>query len=132
MILSQFTSWIVVQQVQQLNTLRGNIFTLYILTINSFSCSLLKILFFRIRLPTVLFRRLQQGSLALSNVSPRLSDSSINVVIIPGNFVAVPLDTCISGENGNDAATSTALVKSLRKEGYHFAVLEGELYILLW
>uniref|UniRef100_A0A1I7WMW8 Rhodanese domain-containing protein n=1 Tax=Heterorhabditis bacteriophora TaxID=37862 RepID=A0A1I7WMW8_HETBA len=63
----------------------------------------------RIRLPNVLFRRLQNGSLALSNISPRLSEEGVKVIIIPGT--------------GCESATSLALTNALRKEGYQFRVL---------
>lgn len=85
MIPIQSTYWIAVPMALQSKTHTGPLF---------FQLRLGKILLgkfidllqsnFRIRLPTVLFRRLQQGTLALSNVSPRLSDPSMNVVIIPG------------------------------------------------
>ncbi|PAV64840.1 hypothetical protein WR25_01064 [Diploscapter pachys] len=64
----------------------------------------------RVRLPNVLSRRLHQGSLALSNVSPRLQDPSIQVVIIPG-------------ANQADQSTSDALVNALRKEAFDFRIL---------
>ncbi|CAI4232023.1 unnamed protein product [Auanema sp. JU1783] len=64
----------------------------------------------RVRLPNVLFRRLQQGSLALSNVCPRLSYPSIRVVLIPGMEV-------------NETAMLNALSKALRKECFMFGIL---------
>ncbi|KAE9418870.1 hypothetical protein Angca_003400 [Angiostrongylus cantonensis] len=72
---------------------------------------------YRVRLPSVLFRRLLNCSLSLSTLSPLLSDINVKVVIVP--------------EHGSDLMISNAVTNALRKANISYRVINDHVETVL-